>query len=92
MKPKLYYKRNFLYKFSALSMAIFMSFLQVLNAKAVSPLVGTPQERVAAQQNMPIDTNEIENWPEGPVVSAESAILMDAGTGAILYSKNIHEK
>lgn len=39
-----------------------------------------------------VDTNVVDNWPQGPVVSAKSAILMDAGTGAILYSKNIHEK
>lgn len=39
-----------------------------------------------------VDTNVVDNWPQGPVVSAKSAILMDADTGAILYSKNIHEK
>lgn len=31
-----------------------------------------------------------EFWPEGPGVNAESAILMEADTGAILYEKNIH--
>jgi len=63
-----------------------------MEVSAVSPLTGTVEERIAAQQAMTVETNEVENWPEGPVVSAESAILMDAGTGAILYSKNIHEK
>ena len=39
--------------------------------------------------SLPIESNEISGWPQGPVVSAESAILMDAATGTILYSKNI---
>ena len=37
----------------------------------------------------PIQTNEISGWPEGPAVYAESAIVMDADTGTILYAKNI---
>ena len=41
---------------------------------------------------LPIQSNEIENWPAGPAVSAESAILMDIDTGSILYAKNIHKK
>jgi D-alanyl-D-alanine carboxypeptidase len=69
-----------------------MFFSQTINAAAVAPLSGTIEERIDSQRAMTIDTNEIENWPEGPVVTAESAILMDAGTGAILYAKNIHEK
>lgn len=38
---------------------------------------------------MPIQSNEVANWPTGPVVGAESAILMELETGAILYAKNI---
>lgn len=45
-----------------------------------------------ARKSLPIQSNEIDNWPVGPQVSAESAILMDANTGVILYSKNINEK
>lgn len=41
---------------------------------------------------MAVQSNEVPNWPVGPVVNAESAILMDADTGVILYSKNIHQK
>lgn len=45
-----------------------------------------------ARKSLPIQTNDIDNWPVGPAISAESAILMDANTGIILYAKNIHEK
>lgn len=44
------------------------------------------------RKNMPIETNEYLNWPTGPKIGAESAILLDINSGAILYSKNIHEK
>lgn len=50
------------------------------------------EERLAQQREMTIQTNEIENWPVGPVVSAEAAILMEADTGTILYAKNIHQR
>lgn len=50
------------------------------------------EEDAANRLNQPIASNEIENWPAGPVVGAEGAILIEANTGTILYSKNIHEK
>ena len=50
------------------------------------------EENIARNQALAIQSNEVANWPTGPVVSAESAILMDADTGAILYAKNIHQQ
>lgn len=49
------------------------------------------EEQIAAHQAMPVESNQIHNWPQGPVVSAESAILMEIDSGTILYEKNIHE-
>lgn len=49
-------------------------------------------EQAEARKQLPVQSNEIENWPIGPEIGAESAILMDADTGVILYAKNIHEK
>lgn len=43
-----------------------------------------------ANRAMEIQSNQVANWPTGPVVGAESAILMELETGAILYEKNIH--
>ncbi len=45
-----------------------------------------------AHKLLPVQSNEIDNWPIGPAISAESAILMDADTGVILYAKDIHKK
>ena len=39
-----------------------------------------------------IDTSNIPNWPKGPDTGASSVILMESSTGAVLYSKNAHEK
>lgn len=52
----------------------------------------TLDERIALQRAMTVQTNEVPNWPTGPVVTAESAILMEVDTGTILYSKNIHQR
>ncbi|MCM1127735.1 MAG: D-alanyl-D-alanine carboxypeptidase [Lachnospiraceae bacterium] len=41
---------------------------------------------------LPIESNQIENWPAGPAIGAESAILLEANTGVILYAKNIDER
>lgn len=45
-----------------------------------------------ARKALPIQTNEIENWPQGPQIGAEAAILMDADSGTILYAKDIYQK
>lgn len=42
--------------------------------------------------NKPVQSNDIEGWPAGPGTYGEAAIVMDAGTGAILYAKNIDDK
>ena len=38
------------------------------------------------------ETNLLPNWPEGPLVFARSAILMEVSTGAVLYAKDIYER
>ncbi len=50
------------------------------------------EQEQEAQKALPVESNEIDNWPAGPVTSAQSAILMDVDTGSILYAKNIHNR
>ncbi|MBS6734238.1 MAG: D-alanyl-D-alanine carboxypeptidase [Clostridiales bacterium] len=38
-----------------------------------------------------VSTNEIAGWPQGPDTYAETAILMDADTGMVLYNKGMDE-
>lgn len=50
------------------------------------------ERRLEEQRAMEIQSNQVANWPTGPVVGAESAILIEIETGTILYAKNIHLK
>ncbi len=53
----------------------------------------TDYEAAATERkSLPIQSNEIQGWPEGPEIGAEAAILMEANTGTILYAKNINEE
>ena len=36
------------------------------------------EENIAYNQSLAVQSNAVANWPTGPVISAESAILMDA--------------
>lgn len=48
----------------------------------------TPSDKVQATKT---DDTSTASWPSGPGVVAESAIVMEASTGLILYEKNINE-
>lgn len=50
------------------------------------------QAEAEARKSLTIQSNQIENWPQGPQIGAQGAILMEANTGTILYAKNIDEK
>ena len=41
---------------------------------------------------LPIESNAVKGWPSGPQVEGEAAAVLDAETGAFLYSKNIEAK
>lgn len=73
-----------------LAFGSFFSDSLVLTAEAAS--LEELQEEAEARKALPIQSNEIDNWPAGPQIGAQAAILMDANTGVILYSKNIHER
>ena len=51
-----------------------------------------PEKKIQEEvYKMPIQSNEWTNWPQGPGTYGEAAIVMEVGTGAILYAKNIDE-
>lgn len=47
------------------------------------------EKEVQAAYELPVQTNELKGWPEGPGTYGDAAIVMDADSGAILYAKNI---
>lgn len=85
-------KRYLLYKYSIRGLAFLYAVSLFLSQGIVSLAASYKEERIAEHQAMPVQSNQIENWPEGPIVSAESAILMEINTGTILYEKNIHQQ
>ena len=79
-----------------LSALILSSFLTVYGVSAISPAITayadepvTRDDINAARASIPVATNEIDGWAMGPAINSESAVLMDADSGVILYDKNM---
>lgn len=70
-----------------------LTILILIPSISVAAYAETDYEAEAmARKKMTIESNLIENWPVGPEIGAESAILIEAETGTVLYEKNIHQK
>lgn len=83
------------YKFIQYTLSALCAAAVFFTGFFTSPLcasAGDMLEQAELRKNLPIQTNEIENWPDGPAIGAEAAILMEANTGTVLYAKNINEK
>lgn len=76
------------YRLAAVFYACGLFLSQCLTACAEPSEV---EVRLETHRAMEVQSNLVDNWPTGPVVGAESAILMEAETGTILYAKNIHQ-
>ena len=79
---KFFQKRSFFSFMIALGVGANLFCGAVLTARAE---VIDYQALAEANLSIPVESNEIKNWPEGPILNARSAILMDADSGAILY-------
>ncbi len=84
-------KKNFnlIYRILALSLAVFLIVSPILSLQSYAV---DYQEQALLQKELPIQSNETPQWPHGPEITAEAAIVMEANTGTILYAKNIHEE
>lgn len=79
--------------------SILTKFVAIISTTAIATIaiLGVPQTNYA-KDNTSIanssssDTQATVAWPTAPAVSAGSAILIDADTGAILYDKDSHTK
>ena len=65
------------------------TFLAPLNVSAAEADI---EAATQAAYNKTIESNTWENWPSGPAIYAESAIVMEADTGMILYAKDMEAK
>ena len=77
---------------------ILMSFLSLLilvtifGNLPINAFADEYSDARAARMNEVVQSNTIPDWPQGPQIGAEGAILMEARTGAVLYAKNIDER
>ena len=69
----------------------FLAAVTVLTS-SLNVHAGIKEDNMATNQLVAVESNQIPGWPQGPTVSARSAILMELNTGTILYAKNIHNK
>ena len=90
-KPKTIRKGLF-YAFLCIYIVISVFQGTSLNVLAAPVTLEDYQKEAEERKSLPIQSNQIENWPVGPAISAQSAILLEANTGVILYAKNIDEK
>lgn len=87
--------RKLFYKYGLPLMASLAVFMGSVWSFPMADVLAAPRDyRQEAEDRklMPIESNEIPGWPEGPAIGAEGAILIEADTGTVLYAKNIHEK
>lgn len=81
-------KNRFLYK-KAIRNLIYISLAcLIFFSSGLHSFADEFTDAMEVNRSLPIKSNETKNWPPGPVVSAYSAILIDADTGTILYDKN----
>lgn len=72
------------------SIGLLISY--TLSATA-APNTDEDYEQAANERKLlPVQTNEIANWPAGPELGAQAAYLLEANTGTVLYAKNMNEK
>ena len=66
---------------------------QTIDAQSTDAQALTPEEQKAQElqqvYDMPVESNGYKDWPQGPGTYGEAGIVMEVGTGTILYAKNI---
>lgn len=81
---------------SMILMPAVQTFAEEETAAATTDSTQTAgEDRETQRQNcyaIAPDSNSVDNWPQGPATYADSAIVMDMNSGAVLYSKQIEKK
>lgn len=79
-----------------LMLLLFSLLISVMSPISIYAVDTVPTEEFVQaweeRKSLPVESNKITNWPNGPEIGAESAVLMEVETGTILYAKNIDER
>lgn len=79
----------------AFEIVLFLALTNINLTKVLA--VDTVPTEIQAQdaidrKSLPVESNKFTDWPNGPAIGAQSAVVMDVETGTILYSKNPHDE
>lgn len=87
-------KRRYLAVFIAIVLIILPESVVLAEETGKTPeeIAAEEEARKQAAYEMNVDSNQIAGWPEGPKVYADSAIVMDMESGAVLYEKRAEEQ
>jgi D-alanyl-D-alanine carboxypeptidase (penicillin-binding protein 5/6) len=86
-------KRNPGKKLALLALAAVLSIGAVPAAAMAEPASSASASAVTSASAETASTDSgLKAWPEAPEVYSKAAVVMDADTGAILYSRNMDEK
>lgn len=77
----------------AILCCILIMFSNVRSVYAVDTKPTEEQAQDALRRkSLTVESNEFKDWPNGPAIGAQSAVVMDVNTGTLLYSKNPHDE
>ena len=87
---RIIYRKRLVCRIISLTVSTYLALcpLYVHAADTNANYLALAEER----KELPIQTDSYKDWPAGPKIGAEAAILMEVNTGTILYAKNIDEK
>lgn len=74
------------------ALAVLLAAAAVLGCSQGTVKAEDPEEEAKKAYELPVQSDETKEWPQGPKVYGQSAILIDADTGAILYEKNMDDR
>ena len=83
---------SFKNRFLSGGLAILLTFGSICISADAAGVVEVPASEVNSVYNQKVESNSVEDWPDGPQIYSESGIVMDMDSGAILYAKNIDDK
>lgn len=72
--------------------ALTVAVIAFSSSAVVSEAETDYEAQMQQRKTLEIQSNNTDNWPEGPAIGAQAAILMEVNTGTILYAKNIDEE
>ena len=88
-------KKRIIWLLSVMTAAVFLSPLapvSYVRATEDTEYEEETEDPYPDSYYLPIESNSVEGWPQAYAIQADAAVVMDAETGAFLFSKNMDAK